>query len=104
VTKKNHVIVFSYDWKTGHAFSERGYKVIKQGICYTIDEENIVHLNPCPDNAHGELNKDKMHHRKKTALEKPRLSIDCKEKVECGAKESTEPKNPNCRDGRQFFN
>jgi len=53
-----------YDSKTGHAFSERGYRVIKQDISYTIDEENIVHLNRCPDSAHGEMNNEKMHHRK----------------------------------------
>ena len=76
--------------------------MIGQDISSTIDEENILHLSPCPDSAHGELNKDKMHHRKKTKLKKPKRSIDCEEKVKCGAKESTEPKNPNSLDKRQF--
>ena len=95
--------VFLYDWKTGNAFSERRYNVIKQNISYTIDEEDISHLSLCPDSAHGELNKDKMHHRK-TKLKKPKQSIDCDEKVECSAKESTELKNRYPRDKRQFFN
>ena len=52
---------------------------------------------------HVELNGDKMHHGK-TKLKKPKRSIDCEEKVECGAKESTGLKNPNYLDKRQFFN
>ena len=77
--------------------------MIKQGICCTLDEEYIVHLNPCPDSSRGELNQDKMHHST-TKLKKPKRSIDCEEKVECSAKESTEPKNRYSRDKRQFFN
>ena len=77
--------------------------MIRQGISYIIDEEDIVHLNRCPDSAHGELNKDKMHHRK-TQLKTHKRSIDCKEKVECSAKESTELKKRYSRDKRQFFN
>jgi len=68
--------------------------VIGQDISSSIDEENILHLSPCPDSAHVELNKDKMHHGKKTKLKKPKRSIDCEEKVKCGVKESTESKNP----------
>ena len=82
---------FLYDWKTGHAFSERGYNGIMQDISYTIDEENIVHLNPYPDKVYGELNRDKMHHGK-TKLKKPKRSFDCEEKVKCSAKESAESK------------
>ena len=37
--------------------------MIRQDISSAIDEENIVHLNPSPDSAHGELNKDKMQER-----------------------------------------
>ena len=65
--------------------------MIGQDISSTIDEENIVHLNRCPDSAHGEMNNEKMHHRK-TKLKKPKRSIDCKEKVKCSAKESAESK------------
>ena len=65
--------------------------MIMQDISYTIDEENIAHLNPYPDKMHVELNGDKMHHGK-TKLKKPKRSIDCEEKVKCSAKESAESK------------
>ena len=77
--------------------------MIRQDISSTIDEENILHLSPCPDSAHGELNKDKIHHRKKTKLKKPKRFNDCEEKVECSAKESTELKNRYSRDKRHFL-
>ena len=78
--------------------------MIGQDISSTIDEENILHLSSCPDSAHGELNKDKMHHRKKTKLKKPKRSIDCAEKVKCSAKESADSKYLYSCDKRQFFN
>ena len=74
-----------------------------QDISYTIDEENIAHLNPYPDKMHVELNGDKMHHGK-TKLKKPKRSIDCEEKVKCSAKESAESKYRYSCDKRQFFN
>ena len=58
---------FLFDWTSGKVISERGYKIVKNDANFSIDEENIVFLNPEPDSTQAKLMITKMNARRTKA-------------------------------------
>lgn len=84
---------FLFDWTNGNVMSERGYKIVRDDTTVSIDEENIVFLNPDENSTQAKLMVIKMNARRTKAKMLKRCAKDqTKNDSEKGSCESKKTK------------